>query len=94
MWLVVLVSALTEVAATTHEPAISRVPQKSSNAARCSAAGSGAPRPRSSRSRAWKTKASASVKALLGTPCSSVWSMVVMEKTCSTLWPISWTAML
>ena len=33
------------------------------------------------------------IKALFGTPESHHWSMPFIEKTCSTLWPSSWTAM-
>jgi hypothetical protein len=50
--------------------------------------------PSSAMSCCWNRNASASVKALFGTPCSSVWSIVVTEKISSMLCPSSWTAML
>jgi len=79
---------------TRATPAISYVPQKSLSVFSASPCASGRARPSSSRSRCWKTKASASVKAVLGTPWSRVWSIRDKEKTCSTLCPISCTAML
>ena len=55
---------------TSATPAISQASQKIVERREpLSASASGPARPRSSRSRAWKTNASASVNALLGTPC-------------------------
>ena len=56
---------------------LARRPERRRARAASRRAASGPARPSSSRSRAWNTKASASVKAVLGTPCSSVWSIVV-----------------
>ena len=79
---------------TSATPAISRAAQNWSSVSSWRAFSSGAGSPSSSRSRSWNMNASASVKAVFGTPRSSVWSISLVENTCSQLWPNSWTAML
>src|SRR5215211_7884011 len=64
---------------TSETPAISRAFQNCSRMASAARSGPAAGMPSSSMSCCWNRKASASVKALLGTPCSSVWSIVVTE---------------